>query len=85
MIEPMLVLSTAHLTEETCNQYVWRAPFSAYPKGDYGWFVYVAEDSPEDLPVDLEHCFEAARQQNACWIMFDRDAELDDTLQVFKW
>lgn len=51
MIERMLVLSTANVTAETCNIYLHTAPFAAFEKGDYGWFVYVATDLPDDLPA----------------------------------
>lgn len=88
MIEKMLVLSTAHLTPETCNDWL---PFSVgshpvWEKGDYGWFVYVSEE-PGDIPTDLEGCIHYARYIGVEWIMFDRDAdELDPRLlPVFEW
>jgi hypothetical protein len=84
-IEPTLVLSTANITEKTCNEYLWQAPFATYEKGEYGWWVYVPEDGPENLPADLVPCFELARQHNCCWIMFDCDAPEDSSLPLFDW
>lgn len=43
MIEPMLVLSTGNLTFETCNEWMRQAEHAVFEKGDYGWFIYVAE------------------------------------------
>lgn len=61
MIEPMLVRSTAHIGEQTCNSWLHNAPFAAFGKGDYGWFVHVPDDEPEDLPADLGACLTQAR------------------------
>ena len=35
-IEPMLVLSTAHITQETCNTFLPTYPGPAWEKGEYG-------------------------------------------------
>lgn len=76
MIESMLVLSTGHLTPQTCNVYLPSAPFSAFEKGDVGWFVYATDDPPEDLPADLRQCITYARQLGCAWLMFDCHYEL---------
>lgn len=85
MIEKMLALSTAHLTETTCNDWLPHSPFAAYPKGDYGWFVYIPDDLPHDLPADLAECLALARGQDCDWLMFDRDADAIGILQVYDW
>ena len=82
-IESMLVLSTAHLTPETCNSFLpaWDGP--AWAKGDFGWFVYTANG--DTLPTDLEGCFHLAWHKGIDWIMFDRDAPTIAALPVFDW
>lgn len=85
MIERMLVLSTANVTAETCNVYLHTAPFAAFEKGDYGWFVYVAIDLPDDLPADLAGCFDVASRDGVDWIMLDRDAQEHPGLPAYDW
>lgn len=80
MIESMLVLSTGHLTPQTCNVYLHSAPFSAFEKGDVGWFVYATDDPPEDLPADLAQCITHARELSCAWLMFDCHYELIEGL-----
>jgi len=83
-IEPMLVLSTAHLTEDTGNSFLpfWSGP--CWVKGEYGWFVYVTEDV-ESEPSDLIQCFAEARRRECCWIMFERDAPEIEELPTYEW
>lgn len=84
-IAKMLVLSTAHLAEETCNEWLADAPFAVYQKGEYGWFVYVISDYPEDLPEDLKACLDLAHGRDVEWIMFDCDGPFELTLPVYDW
>ncbi len=83
-IEPMLVLSTSHLTDATCNVFLPGYDGPAWPKGPYGWFVYVPEDDGE-LPDDLKACLALARQKGAFWVMFDRDEVDIDELPTYEW
>ena len=85
MIEAMLVLSTAHLTEHTCKVWLPEAQIAAYAKGEYGWFVHVPDDEPEALPIDLGGCLALARGRACTWIMFDRDADITPALSVHDW
>ena len=86
-IAKMLVLSTAHLTEATCNSYLpgWDGP--AYQKGDYGWFVPMFDHFREcvDGADDLRACMEKAAALGCEWLMFDRDADQVDGLPVYDW
>lgn len=84
-IELMLVLSTAHLTETTCNLFLPDYAGPAWPKGDYGWFVYVPEDEDPEMPLDLGACMALAREKHAFWIMFDRDEAQIDELPAYDW
>lgn len=85
MMETLLVLSTAHLRQQTCNGWLQAAPFAAFAKGDYGWFVSVPDDEPEDLPADLGECLALARSLKCDWVMFDRDADALSILPVHDW
>lgn len=85
MITTMFTLSTAHLTPDTCNRWLHGCSFAAFPKGDYGWFVYVPDDLPGDIPSDLAECIALARGQNCDWLMFDRDADTLGILPVYDW
>ena len=84
-IEPMLVLSTAHFTEPTCTLFLPAYAGPAWPKGDYGWFVYVPEDVDGELPSDLTACLALARQKGAFWMMFDRDEAQIDDVPAYDW
>ena len=83
MIEKMLVLSTAHITPDTCNGYLRGRDAPCYPKGDYGYFVYVEDDVPDDLPDDLRACYAFASEHQCDWIMFDCDASPVDGLACY--
>jgi hypothetical protein len=87
-IERMLVLSTRHLTEHTCNTIlpVWTGP--AWEKTEYGWFVYAnIEDISAEPPEDLRQCIRYAQNPGvSCdWIMFDRDGPTVDELPTYDW
>lgn len=79
----MLVLSTTHLKEKTCNGFL-PTYVHAYEKADYGWFVYV-EPAPDGLPDSLTTCLQFAHEQGCEWIMFDRDADPISELPVYSW
>ncbi len=84
-IEAMLVLSTAHISPATCNAFLpsYRGPI--WPKGDYGWFVYVPDDVDDAMPDDLKACLALARETGACWVMFDRDQAEMTALPIHEW
>jgi len=85
-IQHMLVLSTAHLTDNTCNTFLPSYEGPVWQKSEYGYFVYVQDDDLYgDLPQDLIDCFEFARQYQCGWIMFDRDGPTVSTLSEYEW
>ena len=84
-IEPMLALSTAHLSLETCTIFLPDYDGPAWMKGDYGWFVYVVDDAGDELPADLTACMALARERGSFWVMFDRDAAAIEELPVHDW
>lgn len=96
-IAKMLVLSTAHLSEQTCLAYlpdcrpgkVLEEPIIAFEKGEYGWFVHVSEAPADsegpDVPLELRSAIHVARREGCQWIMFDRDGDTIDELPTYEW
>jgi hypothetical protein len=81
-ITKMLVISTGHLTEDTCNN--WQSGTRFFDKGEWGFFANVG-DEDEDLPSDLRSCMALARANECDWIMFDCDGPLLKELPYYEW
>lgn len=84
-IRRMMALSTAHLPDWVCNRYLKGDSVAAFEKGEYGWFVHVPDDMPEDIPHELEAIFNFAKNRGCEWVMFDRDICSIEALPSFKW
>lgn len=87
-ISKMLVVSTAHLTQETADQLSAESlPVASYPN-EYGGFVYVPTD-PIDreagLTEDIAAVFKLARALHCEWVKLDRDAPELDGLKIYEW
>ena len=84
-IAKMLVLSTAHLSEDDCN--IWLHERSgAYQKGDYGWFVHVPDPQLKGVyEASLYECMRHAWANCCDWIMFDRDGPIIEGLPTYDW
>jgi hypothetical protein len=74
---------TVHITPDTCNGYLRGRDAPCYPKGDFGYFVYVEDDLPDDLPDDQRACYAFASEHQYDWIMFDCDASPVDSLACY--
>jgi len=87
-IEPMLVISTAHVKQpdaEWLDQmaYCDGGPV-VYAKGEYGWLIPTTlsdADYPEAVRAGLAY----ARTLGCDWLMYDRDADTVDALPSFEW
>lgn len=87
----MIVLSSAHVTENTARAMsANEAAFIYYEKGDYGWFLPVMdadyirvtrESGFEDVGIILEY----AAAQGCTWVMLDADADTCDDLPSYDW
>jgi hypothetical protein len=89
----LLVLSTAHLSEETakwltetpCDQ--WNFTGGLY--SEYGFFVYAIDDDPAGssckIQKDLQDVMKWARRRGFNNILFDRDAEQVVGLRTWEW
>ena len=93
-IAKMLVLSTGHLRRGTAAMLdgprdEWKVFAPTYfAKGEYGWFVNVSDEdhtTRAHMPGDLLSCMNLAQEQDADWIMFDRDGPRVDGIAFYEW
>ena len=82
MVELLLPLSTAHITQATLDAIETHA--IAYPN-EYGAFVYVNDEILEPVPQDLKTVFDYANAHSIRWVKFDRDAPELDGLPTYEW
>lgn len=87
-VEPMAVISTAHLPEDECT----RAD-AGIQRGDLplpglareeSFIVSVVGETLDGFPV-LNRVLCAAREEGFDWLMFDRDAPTVPGLPKFDW
>jgi len=93
----LMVLSTAHLTEETAKLLTslqtedWPCAGGLY--GTYGFFVYCHEENPavddprDRIPDDLFAVMQFALAKGFSHILFDQDEPVEeaDALPVYLW
>ena len=88
----VLVVSTAHITEET-SKMLNENP--CYASDDYGYFVFNKAnwkgDEPfynnlyELEPTDLKQVFELAQKLSCTYIRFDQDGPIYPDLKTYEW
>lgn len=89
-IQHILVVSTAHITEEVAESLAQdELPIIVYSKDQYGFFIFVPEQFEHErdsrLPPCLQDIIELAKSQGTAWIMLDRDAEPSEALTQYSW
>ena len=91
VVRPFLDLSTAHLTQHTCDHLDDIHGVIAYPT-TYGWLMYAPEpDDAAELaaagawPPELLPIVQLAREHDCAHILFDSDADTTALLPVFDW
>lgn len=88
-LEPLLALSTVHLSRTTCDElstYPNDWPLVFYPN-DYGAFVHVSELkllTLDGLPEDLARVVQFASERRISWIKFDADAQEIEGLPTYR-
>lgn len=88
-LEPLLALSTVHLSRVTCDAlatYPSRWPLVFYPN-DYGAFVHVGEPAQlqvDELPSDLAYVMRFAAGKGIVWVKFDADAQELEGLPTYR-
>lgn len=93
-IHKMLVMSTAHVSEETAKlideaydrKHAWAPAFARAE----GWLFYVGDENPVvkhglDYPEEFAALFSFAMEQGCTWLMLDRDGDTVDNLPTFEW
>ena len=88
-IAATLVLSTAHMSSATANEWMDQCPWACFEKGDYGWFMYVCDDAgiteATDIPLEIRSALHVARKLCCEWIMWDGDGPILDELPQYDW
>jgi hypothetical protein len=99
-IEPMMVLSTAHIDQETAAELESKSdlldllPYNGLITANtqYGWLIYCAPDSTAEQFVEqhpmsecLWSCIHYARERGCPWLLLDQDVGVLDDLEQFDW
>jgi hypothetical protein len=91
VIRPFLDLSTAHLTQDTCDALDAVDGVIAYST-TYGWLMYAPEPdhaaalaAAGDWPPELLPIVQLARGHGCAYILFDSDADTTTLLPTFDW
>jgi hypothetical protein len=86
----MLTLSTAHLSQETCNHALPQLcrTLPIWDKSEHGWFIYTHLEQLglfADIPADLQNVLRYARMRGCDYIMLDKDWPISSDLALFDW
>jgi hypothetical protein len=86
----MLTISTAHLSQETCNHALPQLcrTLPVWDKSEYGWFMYAHLEQLElggDISTDLQNVLQYARARGCDYIMLDKDWPISSDLALFDW
>jgi hypothetical protein len=89
-VEPMLVVSTAHLTEAEAKSIDnGTAPISPTFERDEGWQFTYDEMHPDDPDATLSQTLIEVRQRafdlKCDWVMFDCDAPVIADIETHDW
>ena len=93
-ISRMLTINTCHITERTAamlNSTPSRIPLPIYPKGEFGWFIYLdnytinQKEQIREIPSELWNCLMLVKRKECNWLCLDCDGEEIDELQGFDW
>ena len=90
-IEKTVVLSTAHVKEETkewLSQEEEALPLVVVPR-KYGWFIHVPQEEAEEeyeglIPKDLLSCILFARKYHCQWILLDSDGPVEEDIPSYE-
>ena len=90
-IRRFLDLSTAHLSVAARDRLDQRSEFASVYEGDCGYFAHCQEDpdapgqvtADDERPTELTAIFSYAIALGCEYVLFDRDAEIDEKLPTF--
>lgn len=85
-----LDLSTGHLTHDTCNRWALGSPWPVVSNYERGLVVgvpdkQVIKESEVEIPNDLLHVIDHARNLGCTLILFDAGGDVSDELPYFEW
>ncbi|MEU7480483.1 hypothetical protein AB0A63_31210 [Lentzea sp. NPDC042327] len=86
----LLVLSTAHLSEEIGTRLHHHHQVGVH-QTRYGWLVWIPnlddpdDSDPQQMPEELPRIFQLGRDNGCTYVLFDRDAEVTALLPAFDW
>jgi hypothetical protein len=86
-INKELVLSTAHISEET-NNYLQLGELIDYSSDECNYRLYVNHDvkfSNFEAYPDLVCLLILAKSHNCKWLVLDRDGDVVEGLPIFEW
>lgn len=91
-IQKMIILSTAHITEQTAKL-LDKEPeensmtISVYKKSEYGWFLPIENISYDTaaVPEDLKKVIAFAKDHGCSWLCLDCDGPILEYLDTYKW
>jgi hypothetical protein len=81
--EHVIVISTAHLTQESANQDSTTYPWLTMDS--YGSSIRVDPDFFPDLPADVVECLKYAARHSATILRFDCDGRTTSELPKYDW
>jgi hypothetical protein len=95
-IEPMLAISTAHISKETAERLTNHAldAVTAFDHDNHGWLISVPDTVgwsglEENVPLlvhdDLCQCMKMAQARGCCWLLLDGDAAAIEGLDTYEW
>ena len=95
-IEPMLAISTAHISKETAERLTNLSieGVTAYYHDNHGWLIVVPDTVgwsglEENVPLlvhdDLYQCMKMAQARGCCWLLLDSDAAEIEGLDTYEW
>jgi len=83
-IHKILVLSTAHITEETSEWLIEEG----YTNDEYGFWLYCKSDSmlkSPEVPSELKKVLIFAASKDCAYVKLDRDGDTVSGLNTFDW
>ncbi len=83
-VRKLLVISTAHLREETAKSWDARRDDATAHPIPYGYFCYVFDDG-DDIEPEVWAACQLARKLGCQHIKYDCDAFIHDELETFNW
>lgn len=83
-IDKLMTIGTGHLRTTTREWLENRTALVVFPKGEYGWFIYVEPEDNAEVPNDLLVAMRYAAEHDCAWLCVDCDGPAVDGLVLFE-